>query len=262
MNLKEICKLADHIESSGILFNSDCFDVMKKLDNNSIDFIITDPPYLFNKGHGNKIGAEGSSKIANSELYNVNGFTMKTMGEFGKDKIYNLLDESKRICKVMKGYYFCNETALQYYLTWATENNCNFNIIVLEKQPFIMNRNKYATNCEFMIRIIAKAKAGINVLEYKEDEDNNIEWLYSVQKFNKVSNKLHPAQKPQDIIKGVLKLNTKEGDVVFDPFSGSGIIPYLCKNMGRKFIACELETKFFDIIKDRLKGEHNEKCNS
>ena len=59
---------------------------------------------------------------------------MKTMGEFGKDKIYQLLDESKRVCKKMRGYYFCNESALQYYLSWATENNCNFNIIVLSKR--------------------------------------------------------------------------------------------------------------------------------
>lgn len=262
MNLSDLTKEANYIDKNGIIFNNDCFDIIKKINDNTIDLVFTDPPYLFNKGHGNKVGAEGTSKIANSELYNVNGFTMKTMGEFGKDKIYQLLDESKRVCKKMKGYYFCNESALQYYLSWATENKCNFNIIVLSKQPFIMNRNKYATNCEFMIRIIAKAKAGINVLEYKEDEDNCIEWLYSVQKFNKVSNKLHPAQKPQDIIKGVLKLNTKEGDVVFDPFSGSGVIPYICKNMGRKFIACETESKFFDIIKYRLKGDDDEKCNS
>ena len=208
MTLKDLTKEANHVDKNGIIFNGDCFEIMNRIENKSVDLVFTDPPYLFNKGHGNKIGAEGTSKIANSELYNVNGFTMKTMGEFGKDKIYKLLDESKRVCKKMRGYYFCNESALQYYLSWATENNCNFNIIVLSKSPFIMNRNKYATNCEYLVRIIAKSGCGINVLDY-EDEDNDISWIYSVQNFEKVKDKLHPAQKPLNIIKGVLKLNTK-----------------------------------------------------
>ena len=254
MKLNDLCKISSYHDNMGMIFNDDNRNILKDFPNNSIDLIFTDPPYLFNKGHGNKIGKEGTSKIANSELYNVNGFTMKEMGQFGKNEIYKLLDESKRICKKMKGYYFCNETALQYYLTWATENNCNFNIIVLNKSPYIMNRNKYATNCEYMVRIIAKSGCGIKVLDYNSPE-NKIEWIYSVQNFGNIlkKDKKHPAQKPEGVIEGVIKLNTEENDIVLDPFAGSGSILKMAKLTKRKYIGIEILEKYYEICKEEIK---------
>ena len=241
------------------LFNGNCFKIMKQIPNKSIDLVLTDPPYLFNRGGGKTAGTEGKSKIANSELYKFDGKTMQEMGDFDKPQIYALLNEVKRICKVMRGYFFCNETALQYYLSWATENKCKYNIITLEKSPSILNRNRYSTNSEFLVRIVAKSGAGIKILDY-DNKQNKIEWLYSVQRFNKIPNKLHPAEKPLDILEGVVELNTNENDLVLDPFMGSGTVGVVCKMLNRKYIGIELDEKYYEIAKNRIK-EYEENTN-
>ena len=111
----------------------------------------------------------------------------------------------------------------------------------------------YMKNCEYVL-FLRKGKA---------KWINDIGGSKTVHQFNNIiGNKQHPCEKPVELLKFYINNSSNKGDIVFDPFSGSGVVPYICKNMGRKFIACETESKFFDIIKDRLKGEDDEKCNS
>lgn len=124
----------------------------------------------------------------------------------------------------------------------------------MEKDLTVINRNRYSTNSEFIIRIYDKSgKCGIKVLDYDKSE-NNINWLSSVQKFNKVNNKLHPTEKPFNILNGIIKLNTNENDLVFDPFIGSGSCGLVCKETNRNFIGCEIDEKYFTIAKDRIEN--------
>lgn len=86
------------------LYNVDCFQFMKTLENNSIDFILTDPPYYF-RGHQNRsVGSEGKSKFANSDLYKE-GNKLSNMGSFDGEDVYKLLNECDRILKIFKGYF-------------------------------------------------------------------------------------------------------------------------------------------------------------
>lgn len=234
------------------LLHGDCFELMRDIPDHSIDFILTDPPYLFNRGGGLYEGTDTANSIGGkSDLYKFGNKMMGEMADFDKDKIYRLLDESKRVLKVMRGYYFCNETALQYYLSWATDNGYKYNILVLKKPAFVMNRNRYATNCEFIVRIIAKSGAGLKILDYTHPA-NSITWLYSIQQFKTIKNKLHPAEKPQDILEGIIRLNTDAGDTILDPFMGSGTVGLVCKKTDRKYVGMELDKKYYDIAQTRI----------
>lgn len=234
------------------ILNGDCFALLKSIPDSSIDLVLTDPPYLFNRHGGINAGTDTLNSIGGrSDLYRFGNKMMGEMADFGEDKICRLLDESERVLKVMRGYYFCNETALQYYMYWATSHNYKYNIIVLEKPAFVMNRNKYATNCEYLIRIVAKSGAGIKVLDYNQPT-NKMSWIYSVQQFSTIENKFHPTEKPKDIINGVIQLNTNEGDVVLDPFMGSGTVGVVCKHSKRKYIGMEIDDKYYQIAKERI----------
>ena len=236
------------------LFFGDCFTLLKDIPDHSIDLVLTDPPYLFNRHGGINAGTDTLNSIGGrSELYKFGNKMMSDMSMFDKDQIYQLLDESNRVLKIMRGYYFCNETALQYYMSWATEHNYKYSIIVLEKPPFVMNRNRYAPNCEYLIRIVAKSGAGIKILDYSYPA-NKMSWLYSVQQMNVPENKLHPAEKPQDILNGVIQLNTNEDDVVLDPFMGSGTVGVVCKNTKRKYIGMEIDEKYYKIAAERIEN--------
>jgi DNA modification methylase len=62
----------------------------------------------------------------------------------------------------------------------------------------------------------------------------------------------HQTEKPQDILDFFLKYWTDEGDVVLDPTMGSGSTGVACKKIGRKFIGCELDAKYYDVCKKRI----------
>jgi len=236
------------------LLYGDCFELMKEIPDSSIDLVLTDPPYLFNRGGGTYAGTDMLNSIGGrSELYRFGNKMMGEMSDFDKPKIYKLLDESNRVLKIMRGYYFCNETALQYYLSWATEHKYKYSIIVLEKPAFVMNRNRYATNCEFLVRITALSGAGIRILDYTHPA-NHMSWLYSVQPFPAITEKFHPAEKPQDVLNGVIQLNTNEGDVVLDPFMGSGTVGVVCKHSKRKYIGMEIDEKYYQVAKERIEN--------
>lgn len=234
------------------IYNEDCLEGMKRIPDKSVDLVVTDPPYLHTKGRGinrktGKAYANGNSKFANSDLYSTSGFMMGEMSYFGEDKIDAILKEFVRVCKIPNMYIFCNETQVPYYTMWATNNNLMFSILVWEKPLSIINRNRFSQNVEFIIRIYDYGTA-LNRID--------INHLYNrVQKVSQVKNfeKVHPTQKPLELIQGFILLSSKENDVILDAFVGGGTTPVACVKTKRKFIGFELNDEYFAIAEKRIK---------
>ena len=70
--------------------------------------------------------------------------------------------------------------------------------------------------------------------------------------FSRDSNKLHPTQKPIQLMEDLIKVNSNEGDVVLDCFMGSGTTGAAAKNTKRNFIGIELDKNYFEIAKNRI----------
>lgn len=62
----------------------------------------------------------------------------------------------------------------------------------------------------------------------------------------------HPSQKPIKLIRELIRKYTKEGDLVLDPFCGTGVVPLVCKQLNRGFIGIELKQEYVDIANKRL----------
>ena len=75
----------------------------------------------------------------------------------------------------------------------------------------------------------------------------------SVLPFSRVENGVHPTQKPLELFEWLIKTYTNEGDLVLDPFLGSGTTALACLRLQRNFIAFELEEKYFKIANERIK---------
>jgi DNA modification methylase len=75
---------------------------------------------------------------------------------------------------------------------------------------------------------------------------------------DKNSGKLHPCEKPLDILEKIIKTSSNENDVVLDCFMGSGSTGVACLNTNRKFIGIELDNNFFGIAERRIKGTKND----
>src|SRR5690606_9161061 len=67
---------------------------------------------------------------------------------------------------------------------------------------------------------------------------------------------VHPTQKPEKLIEHIVKISSKPGGAVLDPFMGSGTTGVACANLGRKFIGIEIEPKYFDIACRRIEAAY------
>jgi DNA modification methylase len=184
--------------------NNDAFELLKSLDDKSIDLIITDPPYWHKKSPGKPYSErntyETNSTFANSNLFKADGMMMQSMSDFTDKDVYRLLPEFKRVMKIMNAYIFCNDTLVPYYTMWAEQNNLMFSILIWEKPLSIINKNRFSQNIEYIVRIYDYGTA----LNKREET-----YLYNkVKKYN-VTDKIHPTQKPTDLIREFLLVSSK-----------------------------------------------------
>jgi site-specific DNA-methyltransferase (adenine-specific) len=81
------------------------------------------------------------------------------------------------------------------------------------------------------------------------DKDHNNLWVSKAPRNN---GKLHPTQKPIDILERIIKTSSNPGDIVLDCFMGSGSTGVACVNTGRSFIGIELDPNYYSIAEERI----------
>lgn len=80
----------------------------------------------------------------------------------------------------------------------------------------------------------------------------------NVMKFSKPRNSEHPNEKPEQLVARFIEAHTKPGQIVFDPFMGSGTTAVACERLGRRWFGCELEPKYVKIAEERILKERNQ----
>lgn len=226
------------------IFLDNCFSILPQIPDNSIDLILTDTPYLFDKG-GN---GGGNTKIATSKMYSTDSKVMAEMSEFSYSQLNRFLNESKRIMKKMNFYAFCNDSLLAYYLYWATINKYKYNILVWEKSLSVLNRERYSTNIEYIVRIYEDGVC-LNKIDTSISDNS---YKYSKIKKYKVKSKTHPTKKPDEYVRDIIELSSNKGDIILDPFMGEGTTVINAKKLGRKYIGIDIDKKYYNIAKDRI----------
>lgn len=91
----------------------------------------------------------------------------------------------------------------------------------------------------------------LNFPEKWSDERFDV-WVIAIPQSNFSDKKIHPFQKPLEVLERIVKIGSKEGDIVFDPFMGSGTTAIACKKLGRKFIGTEINESHFINANERL----------
>lgn len=218
------------------IYLGDAYQLIKDMEDNSVDLVVCDPPYVFDDNGGG--GAFGSKKQAYHKEV-----SMKL--NYGIDN--SILIELERVMKKTNIYIFCNKNQLLQYLDFYKEKNID--VLVWHKTNTIPTINqKYLSDLEYIV--FARDK-GVKMY-------NN--WETSSKLFQSTTNKddkllfEHPTIKPEFIIENLILNSSKEGQLVFDPFVGSGTTAAVAKKLKREYIGFEIEKKWYDIAKDRLEG--------
>ena len=211
------------------LYNADCFDVMKTLPDNSVDCIITDPPYGINFTKKYK---SGSKKL----VQNDDGFSVMFF-------IDEILTEYKRILKDNSGIYIF--TRFDVFPYWWIKIKNYFdakNHIVWDKGGFGMG--DLTGNYAYVYESLIFATKGKHIL--------NGGRMSNVWRIKKCRQDFHETQKPVEIIDTILEKSTKENDVIFDPYSGSATTAISAIKNNRQFIGCEYNKECYDIAVKRI----------
>lgn len=232
------------------LFFDDNKVVLNELPAYCCHLLIADPPYRFTKGaHKEKKAKSNMCKTALYD-YSDNSGMCRIKNGLHRADIYAWLDLVPRIMVKMNAYIFCSEEQIADYYQWAQDHKYKFSVLVWEKPVCIISKQRFAQNVEFIVRIYENGTA-LNKLE-----DSS---MYSrVIKSSYLKAKWHPTQKPMEIFTRLIKLSSKEGDVVIDPFLGSGTTAIAAKRLGRKYIGIENNEKFFKIAEERISKEAEE----
>ena len=226
------------------IYNEDSYKAIKDIPDNSIDLIVTDPPYEIDSTTGGT-----RSKLAKS-IQNMNKQLESKRETIANGINDNILNELLRIQKKTNIYIWCNHKQIIKYLDFfVTKNDCKFDILIWEKTNAIpLFSNKYMTDKEYCLYF---RKGGYcNPKDYK-DAHTIFRHPLNVKDKKQFD---HPTIKPLGIIKTLISNSSKENDIVADFFLGSGTTCVAAKELGRRYIGFEIDEEYYKIAKDRLNG--------
>ena len=217
--------------------------IMRDIPNESIDLICTDPPY--------KVTQRGVSGTMSG--YWTTEQTRKGMIFDHNDiEIEQYLPEFYRILKTDSHcYIMCNNYNLPHFFEVIGKSDFHFvKLLVWDKQSKICGRY-YMGQVEhiFMLR---KGKD-------KPINDCSRSDLLSFSNFNREKdrqgNNLHDSMKPVPLMQCLIENSTQKGELVLDPFIGSGTTALACIRSKRNYIGCEIDPKYYKVALKRIEQE-------
>ena len=234
------------------IYKGDCLEVMDKLIKQGIkvDMILTDPPY-------GTTACKWDSVIPFDAMWERLNKLIKNNGAivlFGSEPF-----SSKLRCSNLKNYKY----------DWVWNKKLAGNGILAKRQPLKIHENVIVFNSKIYIPQMTTGKLrrkltnnlkiseinGGDGVKRANETFNDQYYPTSIQEFsiaNLRRGRLHPTQKPVELLEYLIKTYTNEGEIVLDFTMGSGSTGVACVNTGRKFIGIELDDKYFEISKSRL----------
>jgi DNA modification methylase len=244
--------LFESLSNGLILGKGNCIDYFNYLKNDSVDFILTDPPYNL----GNFMHSRNTNLVKmRKNQFAYAGWDDLSQKEWEKE-IEIFFKESSRILK--KGgalLIFMSLIKVETIIKLACKYKFYYKTTGIWHKTNPMPRNMnihFVNSTEAWVYFINDDTSGIFNNEGKMIHDF-IETSLTTSKEKKFGK--HPTQKPMKIISHFIKLLSNVGDVILDPFMGSGTTAVSAKKMERKFIGIELDEKYYELSKTRILNE-------
>lgn len=197
------------------IYQGDCLELMKDIPDNSVDCVITDPPYGINY-------QSNFRKNKHSKIHGDISFPIESINE--------CIRISKRCA-----YIFCRWEQIELLpkpksvIAWI-KNNWSMGDLKHE------HGRQWEACCFF-----------------PQEQHKFIKRIPDVIFSERTGNNLHPTEKPVKLISTLISCNT--GNIILDPFAGSGTTLVAAKQLGRKYLGFELEEKYCEIARKRLAQE-------
>lgn len=209
------------------VIRGDCLEVMKQIPDKSVDLVLTDPPY----------GMDYQSSRRTDKFEKIeNDISLEWVRPFLLE-VFRILKDDTHI------YFFCNDYAISEFrrelvstgftpkrtLVWVKNNHTSGDL-----------EGDYGNKTEFILY----AQKGRRELNGKRETN--------VINCARVPDMQHPTQKPTQLLQFLLEKSTSKGEIVLDPFLGSGTTAVAAKQLNRNFIGIEISEKYCEIARKRI----------
>jgi site-specific DNA-methyltransferase (adenine-specific) len=229
------------IIGDAVLINGDIREAIKGIQ---ADLLLTDPPYKLTSGGctteggiHNRLGGKG---------YDNSGFIVPC--DIDWPEFFPLFYGALRAGK--DAYVMCNDKHIRNMLNAAEDAGFNFhNMLIWNKRSVTPNR-WYMKQAEFIGFFYKSPAKTIN-----NPSSTQIIIMPQVDESGQFSDEAHPTKKQVMLMRHYIENSSEKGDVVLDPFMGSGTTGVAALRAGRKFIGIEKDARFFKMACRRLEAE-------
>lgn len=242
----------------------DCLKLLKEIPDESIDLIVSSPPYNIGKEYERKRALDIYLEEQNEVLKECVRVLKKTGSIFWQVGAYVdnglLIPLDIKIFPILENLNMKPRNRIiwvrQHGLHASNKFSCRHETIL-----WFTKSDKYKFNLD-NIRVPQKyqnkkAYRGVNKGEFScnpEGKNPGDIWLFRNVKHNHEEQTIHPAQFPEDLITRIVLSTTEESDTVLDPYIGVGTVAVVARDFNRHFTGAELEEKYYDVALRRLSG--------
>jgi len=249
--------------NNAVIFSGDCLEILCSIPDNSIDMIYADPPYML---------SNNGFTCKNGKMANVNKGKWDKSKGFEEDiKFHDAwITACKRVLKPEGTIWISGTYHSIYQCGYLLQKN-GFHVLndiawFKPNAPPNLSCRFFTASHETIIwaRKDKKAKHTFNYKEMKnglfpEDKLKNKNtqmrsvWSIPAPKKNEKGFGKHPTQKPLDLLLRIITASTKEGNIILDPFNGSGASAIASSMIGnRYYVGIEIDEKYCKLTKDKL----------
>ena len=241
------------------IINGESLEILKKIPSKTFDLVFADPPY--NMQIGEKLKRPDNSKVNGVHDKWDQFLNFKHYDEFSKE----WLKECKRILKdngsmwVIGTYH--NIFRLGYHI-----QNLNYwilnDVIWRKNNPMPNFKGTRFTNAHETLIWASKNKKSKYTFNYQslkclnDDLQMRSDWTLPIcngkERLKKNGKKIHSTQKPEALLHRIILATTNKGDLICDPFIGTGTSAVVAKKLGRKFFGIEKDKKYFSAANKRI----------
>lgn len=248
------------------IYHMDCLDFLEKVDNNSIDLLIADPPYNMDKAEWDSFDSHESFLNFSYQWLDKAITKLKPNGSL---YVFNTPFNSAFLCQ----YLVSQGMVFQNWITWDKRDGMGSAkrrystgqetiLFFTKSKKHTFNFDDIRVPYESTERINHAKEKGIlkNGKRWFPNENGRLcgeVWHFSSQRHKaKVNGKVvklaHITPKPHDLIERIIKASSNPNDLVMDCFMGSGTTAIVAKKLGRNFIGCEKNQSYIDFANNLL----------
>lgn len=249
------------------LYHGDCVEILNaKVDAESVDLVFADPPYNLS---GNELKWEGNQ--TGGDWYMINEEWDKMTDTEYLQFTRNWIGACRRVLKDIGSIYIsCTYHNIAELMMVLKQLGFKINnVMTWQKTNAMPNMTKrvFTHSSEFIIWAVKGKNWTFNYEELKKlnperQKDGSPKQMRDVWAFPLVQGKerlrkkdgraLHPTQKPEEMLKRIIIASSNAGDLVLDPFVGSGTTAVVAQNLGRDWIGIEKNARYLEAAKKRI----------